>query len=254
MQVRNHELTITRGESFTLSKLVQNRDGSPYIISGEFKNPYFLITVSSTIYDQNERYVLNKWLDLKDTKRFKITQPVMLKAINPGYSFSNDAVPNGYEGDRSLGYANVAVFYDTANGVTSYKYWEYINNDEDDFSGKWVDYKCPITTVFGSDITQSLAEQNYMYNISLVDGNSTLQYLKDVADKLRLTTYYGSTLINLSESDSIIEIYDGIYRAKPEFLDGINIEKPIMNVNSMYPILPNTRMLVRSNLNGGSII
>ena len=43
MQVLRNELKVYRGENFTIDKLLKNRDGSPYIISNELQNPYWLI-------------------------------------------------------------------------------------------------------------------------------------------------------------------------------------------------------------------
>lgn len=175
MQVRNHDVSVIRGESWTLSKLIENRDGSPYIISSRFKNPHWLVTVTSARYNQINRYFLNKWLELKNLPRFEITQPVKLKSIDENYNFDNMNIPAGYEGDKMLGYANKAIFYDESpEGVTSYKYWEYNNNDKDNFDGKWVDYYCPIITTFNTDITNQWVEQNYLYSILLVDGDEVI--------------------------------------------------------------------------------
>lgn len=178
MQVRNNELIVTRGESFTMSKKVQNRDGSPYIISSELENPHFLITVSSSLYDVNDRYVLNKWLNLKNFPRFKHTQPVDLSRY--GLTFNDNTLPfidldgdgknNDFTGDETSGYANIAIFYEKdQNGVTKYKYWEYNDNIEGNYGGRWVDYECPIVTTYSSDDTKLWDIGTYFYQILLVD-------------------------------------------------------------------------------------
>ena len=66
MKTLNNILVVHRNETFTLDKIVQNRDGSPYIVSAELENPYWLLTVSSTRYDQKDRYIQNWWLDLSN--------------------------------------------------------------------------------------------------------------------------------------------------------------------------------------------
>ena len=61
MTLKGNEMTVQRGETFTIDRLIVNRDGSPFIISSKYKNPYILLTVASTKYNQNNRYVANWW-------------------------------------------------------------------------------------------------------------------------------------------------------------------------------------------------
>lgn len=37
MKTFNNELVIHRGETFSMDKVVQNKDGSPYIVSNKLK-------------------------------------------------------------------------------------------------------------------------------------------------------------------------------------------------------------------------
>ena len=39
MKVFNNEITIHRGETFSMDKVIQNKDGSPYIVSNRLVNP-----------------------------------------------------------------------------------------------------------------------------------------------------------------------------------------------------------------------
>lgn len=179
MQVRNNEISVQRGESWTMSKKIQNKDGSPFIVSSELTNPYWLVTIASARYEQKDRYILNKWLELSNFPRFKYTQPIELAKY--GLKFSDNTLPfidfdedgdnNDFAGDETSGYSNIAIFYEKdSNGVISYKYWEYINNIEGDYDGNWVDYECPIVTTFSHKITNQWVEQNYYYSITLVTG------------------------------------------------------------------------------------
>lgn len=177
MQIHNNDFIITRGETWTFSKAIQNRDGSPFIISSEITNPYFLFSVSSSLYFTNDRYLLNKYLDLSHLPRFKYTQPVNI--ADYGCVFDDETLPfldmnddtlNDFMGDETSGYSNIALFYEVDNGVRNYKYWEYNNNIEGDYSGKWVPYNCHLTTQFNSDITKDWVGQNYYYQIELVDA------------------------------------------------------------------------------------
>ena len=77
MKVFNHELTVRRNETFTIDKIIENRDGSPYIISSHLRNPYFLITVSDSMYEQENGYQFRAWLPVR-TPVFKSTVPINL--------------------------------------------------------------------------------------------------------------------------------------------------------------------------------
>lgn len=240
MQTRNNEIIVHRGETWTMSKLIQNKDGSPYLISSDLKNPYFLVTITSSLYVQRERYVFKKWLDIKNTPRFKITRPIELKSINPSYKFSNPVLPTGYEGDETSGYANIAVFYEKdENGVTSYKYWEYINNIKGNYDGRWIDYVCSIATTYNNDVTQNWIDKNYFYSIELVDGISLYEHLSNLL------------ILNniVLDSDNVKDMYNLLKEIYPEL--NFDLEIPLIQKTLMFPILSSTKLYVKSG--GGEI-
>lgn len=238
MKVFNNELIIYRGETFGIRKILKNKDGSPYIVSSELENPYWLITVSDNIYSQNGRYIYRKWLNLKDEVRFINTKAVDLKSL--GYSNWNAVLPGGYEGDETAGYANVALFFIETNGVKEYKYWKYYNTDEDDYTGDWEEYSCKILTMFRNDVTKNWVEKNYYYSIFLVSGESTEDYLTNTAERL-----------DIDVSLDAVDLYSQIKLVDEYLVKDIDLEKPIVNIDSMYPILEPTKISVLSNLNGG---
>ena len=90
MKILNNEIVVHRNETFSIDKIVQNKDGSPYIISNKLSNPYFLISISTTRYAQNNRYIKNYWLDLSKYPRFTSTNAVNLLDIKQS---ANSAVP-----------------------------------------------------------------------------------------------------------------------------------------------------------------
>lgn len=242
MLTYENEIVVRRGETWTLDKFVQNRDGSPFIISDAFKNPYWLITVTSSQYGSKNRYLFNKWLDLKSHLRFCITKP--LKLSDYGLTFSDNTFPflNGdgtdFTGDETSGYASSAIFYEKdSEGVISYKYWEYYNNEKDDFTGKWVDYKCPIVTSFTNEITSEWIEGNYLYQILLVDGTDLREYLKEMASRNNIPT-----------DDPNNVIYDNLKAINPELVEGVDLDKPILKIDYQLPILTSTKLTVQSNL------
>lgn len=254
MQVHKNELYVSRGETFTICKKLVNRDDSPYIVSSELKSPYWLITVASSLYEQESRYCINKWLDLSGYRRFLFTKTVDIRNVPTGeghtdyQSFDNSTIPVGYEGDKSLGYANVAVFhYENDDGTRSYKYWKYSDEameQEDDYSGTWEDYECLLTSLFINSITNDWIEGTYYYSIYLVSGVSTQEYLQETAKALEL------------DSEGTIEdLYERISEVLPDIFNDFKIfERPLVRIDAAYPILEPTKMFVSSNVKGGMLI
>lgn len=90
MKTLNNEIEIHRNESFAIDKTIANRDGTPYVISCKLKNPYFLLAVSSTRFNRDDRYMYNKWLELEDIPRFLSTVPYNIKSIyGPTHDFND---------------------------------------------------------------------------------------------------------------------------------------------------------------------
>ena len=184
MKVFNNEITIHRGETFSMDKVIQNKDGSPYIVSRRLKNPCVLVSVSTTRYAQDERYKLNKWLRLTN-KLFDSTEPFDLKSLTTEPNGTTPKYPNGFtdiktyttEGEYApyvaYGYIgdnlvicdyNDCVFYVKDNeGVRDYRYWDLNAND-------WVKYEFRVTCPFTQAETSQWIEQSYVYSITLVSG------------------------------------------------------------------------------------
>lgn len=241
MQVHNNEITVMRGETFTISKVIKNRDESPYIISSKLTNPYWLIIVSSSRYSQKNRYVFNKWLNLSHVPRFEITKPINITEVGDYSSFDNMPLPGGFEGNPTMGYANKAVFYEQkSDGTKQYKYWVYNNTDENDYDGQWKDYTCTLSTLFQSKITSKWSEQQYLYSIFLVSGNSLHEYLMTVCQRLNIDTL-----------DDVWHMYDQIKAIDDVYLENItDLNKPLITIDTSYTILEPTRLTVKSNAKG----
>lgn len=183
MKVFNNEITIHRGETFSMDKVIQNKDGSPYIVSSRLANPCILIAVSTTRYAQDERYKLNKWLPVTN-KLFKSTEPFDLKSLMTAPNGTTVKYPNGFDditarttegeyapyiaygyiGDDLVTYDyDDCVFYvEDDEGVRDYRYW--------DLDNKWTVYEFRITCPFTQAETSQWIEQSYVYSITLVSG------------------------------------------------------------------------------------
>lgn len=159
MRTYNNELSVTRGETFTMDFVVKNPDGSPYIVSSSLLRPFWLITVANTRYTQENRYVLNTWMPV-ECLRFKSTTAVKID------SFDDNTHPDFEYGDADT-YDNSAVYTD---GV-SYKYWKYNEPVDAAKSGTWVEYIAPrIIVPYDVEDTKLWTEQEYLYSIALIDG------------------------------------------------------------------------------------
>lgn len=246
MRSNESAINIRRGETFTYCRYIQNKDGSPYVVSSELENPHWLVSIYNSTFSQKDRYTLNKWLDLSNFPRFEITQAVRLKDIHPDYTFALTSIPLGYDDKKShynidnsdVYYADNAIFYDNdENGVISYKYWEYINNEPDNRDGRWVDYTCPLFTTFTRDITKGWKVGSYSFEVSLVTGISTFDLLKSLY-VLNIADYNNESAETMR--DSLIN--DGI-------IDDIDLNKPIGNIDVFIPISGVNTLVVTPTVN-----
>ena len=220
MKTFNNELVIHRGETFSMDKVVQNKDGSPYIVSNKLKNPYVLVAVSTTRYDQNKRYLLNQWLPLSDKARFSITDPIDLTSfktdvngtVSKYTSFDDvnirkpvigsggkDCIVSGYIGDRFVfyDYDDCVLYLENEQGIKEYRYWNLEHEG-------LLKYEFRITCPFTQDITSQWVEQSYVYSMTLMSGE-------------------------LPESG----------------------EPPFANIDTVQPLLIPTKLSVLSSINGG---
>ena len=258
MKSFNNELIIHRGETFTMDKTIQNKDGSPYIISSELENPFFVITVASTRYQQEGRYTHVKWLDLKDFPRFKVTQAVDLKSLKTEKNGNNSHYPNGFDDivslseyadeDTGIVYSNLvawgfiedkfigyevgdALFYvEDEDGIISYKYWD----------DGWKTYECKIVTSYGQATTLNWVEQSYVYSINLASGTKTIDYLRELCDDNNLSYL----LTNTAE-----DLYNILIEAEIKLPNDFIVQRPIVKpYETFVPILTPTKLSVLSEL------
>lgn len=217
MKTFNNELVIHRGETFSMDKVVQNKDGSPYIVSNKLQNPYVLVSVSTTRYDQNKRYLLNQWLPLSDKVRFSITEPIDLLSfkteangtVSKYTSFDDvkrelvseneNCIVSGYIGDQFVyyDYDDCVLYLQDGRGVRDYKYW---NLEQE----RLLKYEFRITCPFTQEMTSKWIEQSYVYSITLMSGELPA-----------------------------------------------NGEPPFVNIDTVQPLLIPTKLSVLSSINGG---
>ena len=172
MKTYGNEITIHRGESFTIDKFIVNKDGSPYIVSNHLLNPHLRISISDSLYEQEGRYVSNYFLNLSKLQRFESTVPVDIRSFKSSVGGTSlytsfdamSGLPSGYIGNSLVTYTSNddALFYcKNDDGTVDYKYYTGTG---------WSDYKFRLLKYFSTDVTSLWRGQNYWYDISLVSG------------------------------------------------------------------------------------
>lgn len=190
MRILGTDIYAQRNETFGIDFTVRNADGTPYIVSSELDNPYLLLSIASTNYKQDNRYIKNYWLDMSNYPRFENTLPFDLTSLmttsggsTPRYtSFAaatylstltvggvtyTDVVAYGYVGTEfKVFHTGDAVFYcPNSQGVIEYKY-----SHESDGVHIWSDYSFRIIKQFLQQDMSELVEQSYVYSIHVVSG------------------------------------------------------------------------------------
>lgn len=168
MQVLNNEIFLTQGEQITLDFLLQNKDGSPYIISNKLKNPYFLVTVASSQYEQSDRYVLNKWCDAKKYYTFYTTQPIAISSTKGFPANLPDAVKQDVISNNNGDYSTYAVWY-TIDSNDNKTYYRWTGT-------AFTKYECRFVITFTPEVTEQWTGRNFIYEIKLVDGEVNNDY------------------------------------------------------------------------------
>lgn len=160
---------MQQGEQITLTFDLKTRDGSPYIVSNQLKNPYYILTITSAHLAQADRYVLNRWCEVPADNCFYCTKPITLSLTVPVSSVNsitqvlktneqrNDALSHG-------GYDSYAIY------IVDDKYyrWETTSGT----TGKLVSYNENVFSVtFTPEITENWTGRDFTYDIKLIDGN-----------------------------------------------------------------------------------
>ena len=191
MKMNRNEITILRGETFTIDKFLSNQDGSPFIVSIELRNPHILLSIASSEYRQANMYVKHYWLPI--TQSFFLTEPIDLLAIKneqDGISLYQDfdsieelqeidgvsyVAVGYYDGVYTAFEPSDCVFYVEKDGVKTYKYW----------SDGWKDYNFRIVKTFPQADTREWIPQTYLWSMQLVSGELGEKDVIDVFDTVQ---------------------------------------------------------------------
>lgn len=234
MTIKGNEMTVLRGETFTIDRTIVNRDGSPFIVSSEYQNPYLLLTVASTRYDEMpDGYKVNWWLNLDEMvgedgnivklPRFKSTRPIQISKFDT-------------ESEELIGYEPLEdLFCVITDDGPMYKYF--------DEAGVWHEYEFRIIHHFLHSVTTEWIEQSYLYSIRLVAGLSMESYIKDL--------YKAVFDIDAPSHKTVEELYNEIKNKNVEYVKDLEVGRALATFDVVQDILVPTKLTVLSDLNGG---
>lgn len=168
-----NDVYVTRGESWTYDATIVNNDGSPYIVSNQYPNPYYLFKLSSDLYKINNRYYEEIWCPIDADVTFYCSEPLQLTEFPDEFTISDLSAAAKDDIDKSQGkltLANYAVYYvvDT-DGNNVYKRW-IIDTEDKANGGRWEDYSCNFRLAFMSRDTVNWTAQTYIYKLDVVSG------------------------------------------------------------------------------------
>lgn len=280
MRMLGDDVYIQRGETWSLDFSVRNEKGDPYQLLNQWKNPYFVITVTAARYEQEGDFRHTWWLDLENTlvqgkdgvpiltpmKKFIATEalytgvtgtqekPVVfdenvltkIKEIYEGSQMTFVTSKNPVAGDYDV--TNYLFFIDPkGDGNLSYAFVKAyeLNSDESVKSVEWVPYDMRIIKQFD---TKSWIEQTYLYDMKILAGESVLEFIDKTLTKQGLTEEEIAALKTTQEKIDKIDDIDTRVEVQELYDDNI----PLMpNYDTKTLILQPTKIYVSANIQGG---
>ena len=254
MRYVGRDIYIQRGETFTLDFDVTNAKGDPLMLFKKWPNPYLVITVSNSLYEQEGDMRKVYWLDLSKTytedkngqwqekpfKRFIETEPLYIPNFN---------VPDVLEVYKSKIVTDSTKDNDVCNflftneqgGVKKYKYVKSYTGTAGAITDEaWEDYVFRILKYFD---TSDWTEQTYYCEIKIVCGESIEEFVR--ARLAEEGKSYSGTL-TLTEIDKITNAVN-----KKIAQDIFNSGAPLMSTfDAVYPI-DVLKIIVGANIQGG---
>lgn len=266
MEMNNNEIKVQQGENFNLDILLSASDTEyiPYIISSARTNPFFVITVASTKFEKNLRYVKSWWCNIlseipTDDKgnytvipRFESTTPILCTTITkegdiPATPDGNTTTEGDSKTNRNLyQYEDKTLSYDYVNSHYPYKYFYFEYNDDGTVKKVVKEYNCYIRFSFSSNETSQWESQNYLYQITLVSGVLMETELENI-----YTYNDGTSLITEDEWAKLTteQKYLFVKANWPTSLQpDIDIDSPLGRIEQPQVILQPTKLEVYNNL------
>lgn len=269
METFGNDIEIQQGENFNMDVLLSasNLEYIPFIISSERKNPFIVVTIASTKYEKNMRYVDSWWNDpltIEKIPTFYQTTPQYLGELTEapqtvsdlGEFEQNETAETRYlyqytleieEIDEEVGHKPYHyVYFDYSTGITIARY----------------DYECRIRQNFTSDITRHWGAQNYMYQITLLSGKTNKEVILEAYNQYGLDhpdfpvprkedgmLYTKDEQWGESEEKYIEAAYKYIKRQWPTYLQpDIDAMSPLYYIDNPETIVSPSKLTVNNNL------
>ena len=276
MKVFDNDFVVSRNEAFVYDRKVENKDGSPFVVSSRLTSPMIRLTVADETYVADDRYILNRYIclcnDMTDdiVPKFYKTQPTQLMSGDgiPATNWNNkpgdnyNPVPTDISGVDKFNYS---IYYIEENDERVYK--RYVQDD--DINGHWEDYSFRLVIPFDTVITKDWTSKNYVYALFMMDGTLYIDVMKDEVariiveqESISFDDAYAKTL-SMSEE----EMYDIIlgYNNKDgdvtdvALIDGREVVidrtddrwSPYWSVDCNLPLLNPAKITVKNDPIGG---
>lgn len=242
MESFGHERRVRQGEDWNLDITLSasNREYIPFIVSSQRNNPFFVVTIASTKYEKNFRYVRSWWnsVDNLNIPTFYQTTPRYYGELS---ELPTD--PSAIEGESAetrylYQYTLASDAIDITVGHKPYYYFYF------DYSGETPvridNYSCRLRFNFPSSVTAEWTGQNYLYQITLVSGQLMQDRLNEIYDFYKPVDW---------PKDNIEAQYKYVKIQYPKELQpDIDIDSPLGYIEIPEPILQPTKLEVFNNL------
>lgn len=270
METFGNDIEIQQGENFNMDVVLSasNQEYIPFIVSSERKNPYFIVTVASTKYEKNMRYVDSWWndpLSIQKLETFIQTTPFSLGELvqapqDPGVI----QAANPYETAKTRYLYQYTLESEEIDEEVGHKPYHYAYLDYTTGITKVVRdlYQCKVVQNFSSDITRLWGAQNYMYQITLVSGKTNKEVILEVYNQFGLNhpdfpiprneegeLYSADETWGEQEPEYIAAAYKYIKRQWPNYLQpDIDEDSPLYYIDNPETITPPSKLTVNNNL------
>ena len=163
MRIVGNKLIARRNRGDTITFRLEYENGDPFVIASGWDNPHFVMTIASSRYSQEQRYIKSWWVNLDDRRKFYNTE--ILLSIEADEYYKPGLPPSNFVG------VNSQVVKTIVNGVSYYWYAGLPENSE---THEWLEYEpLQISIPFTVQDASEWIEQNYRWDCSIMAGTLT---------------------------------------------------------------------------------
>lgn len=270
METFLNQIRIQQGEAWTIDKYLSQSQTEyvPFVVTNR-ENPHFVVTVASTKFEKNNRYVESWWLAYNGPMFFQST-PYDIGELSAHPATQNDisATASGeYAADKRYLY-RYTLSTDEIDEELEHKpyYYVYIVYDEDaetDVLVRSCDYTngyLPITRLlFTLQSTQNdmgtanWGSQNYMYQITLVSGQTMEESIRQAKNNYSSLNWRPDWPADDELSEWLEKTQQDVFKFIKSHIPGyfssdIDWDSPLGQIWEPKVILAPTKLQVDNNL------